>query len=120
MNGGGLFLSDGIVNALAVSGRGLYAGGHFTTAGGSPANRIANWDGSSWTALGSGISGDGTSPRFVSALAVSGSNLYEGGLFTAAGGIEATNIARWNGSSWSSLGKFAHELVFALAVSGND
>ena len=36
--------------ALAVSGGTLYAGGDFTTAGGSAANDIAQWNGSSWSA----------------------------------------------------------------------
>ena len=43
--------------ALAVSGTDLYAGGYFTTAGGVPANCIAKWNGSAWSALGSGMSG---------------------------------------------------------------
>ena len=41
--------------ALAVSGSTLYAGGDFTTAGGNAANYIAQWNGSSWSALGSGM-----------------------------------------------------------------
>ena len=43
------------MNALAVSGSALYAGGYFTTAGGTSANYIAQWNGSSWSALGSGM-----------------------------------------------------------------
>jgi hypothetical protein len=72
------------VSALAVSGGTLYAGGNFTTAtnSGSAAvtvNYIAQWDGSSWSPLGSGMNNP------VSALAVSGSTLYAGGGFTTAG-----------------------------------
>jgi hypothetical protein len=56
----------------------------------------------------------------VSALAVSGSDLYVGGDFTTAGGSAATNIAKWNGSSWSALGPGMNHGVSALAVSGSD
>ena len=53
---------------------------NFTAAGDDTnANYIAQWNGSSWLALGSGMNGD------VSALAVSGSTLYAGGEFTTAG-----------------------------------
>ena len=38
-------------------GHDLYAGGGFTTAGGVAANRIAKWNGSAWSALGSGMNG---------------------------------------------------------------
>lgn len=86
------------VNALAIDSSGhLYAGGTFTTAGGSAASNIAKWDGSTWSAVGSGT--DNT----IKALAVSGSDLFAGGLFTTAGGNTANLIAKWNGSSWSAM-----------------
>ncbi len=89
------------VRALAVDGSGnLYAGGNFTTAGGVTVNYIAKWDGTSWSALGSGMNGT------VYALAVDASgNLYAGGGFTTAGGVAANNIAKWNGTSWSALAR---------------
>src|SRR5207237_8615636 len=49
---------------------------------------IAKWDGSSWTALGSGVN------YAVYALAVSGSDLYAGGTFTTAGGKVSAYVAR--------------------------
>ena len=76
------------VVALAVLGTDLYAGGGFTTAGGSAAHYIAKWNGSSWSALGSGMNG------WVSALAVLGSDLYVGGDFTTAGGKVSAYTAR--------------------------
>src|SRR5206468_1832401 len=74
---------DNSVYALAISGSNLYAGGSFTNAGGTAANYIAKWNGSSWSALGSGIGGapPGYHPE-VLALAVLGSELYVGGIFT--------------------------------------
>ncbi|SPE58146.1 exported hypothetical protein [Verrucomicrobia bacterium] len=107
------------VYALAVSGTNLYAGGYFTTAGGVPATNIAKWDGSTWSALGSGMGGD-TQQNWVNALAVSGTNLYAGGSFSTAGGVPATNIAKWDGSAWSALGSGLNGYVEALAVSGTD
>jgi hypothetical protein len=99
---------------LAVSGNDLYAGGGFTIAGGVAATNIAQWNGSSWSALGSGVN------RGVLALAVTGSDLYAGGNFTQAGGVSANYIAKWDGSSWSALGSGMNTVVYALAVSGSD
>src|SRR5947208_6533990 len=93
------------VYALAVSGSDLYAGGDFTTAGGSAANYITKWNGSSWSALSSGMNSD------VFALAVSGSDLYAAGWFTTAGGSAANHIAKWNRSSWSALGSGTDSIV---------
>ncbi len=100
-----------------MSGNTLYAGGSFTTAGGVSASYIAQWNGSSWSALGSGMNG------IVEALAVSGSTLYAGGLFSMAGSVPANGIAQWDGSSWSPLGSGVSVAmtpgeVNALVVSG--
>src|SRR3989442_15431897 len=61
----------------------------------------ATFSDANWTTLGSGMGGPSPS---VYALAVSGSDLYVGSGFKTAGGIAATNIAKWNGSSWTNLG----------------
>jgi hypothetical protein len=127
--GGGVNGMQGI-RALTVfddgGGAALFAGGDFTFAGGNPANRIARWSGSSWTALGSGVDSLVQTP-VVQALSVfddgSGAALYAGGGFTSAGGISANRIARWSGSAWSALGSgiagspfYPPPSVFALAV----
>src|SRR5437867_8965131 len=88
----------GAVSDLAVSGSDLYAGGNFTSAGGLPAANIAKWNGSSWSALGSGMNDS------VHAVAVSGDNLYAGGDFSEAGGRDALHIAKWKGSDWNAVG----------------
>jgi hypothetical protein len=107
-------MNNSFVIALAVSGSDLYAGGDFTTAGGTTVNRIAKWNGSAWSALGTGMNAS------VYELVVSGSDLYAGGDFTTAGGVTANRIAEWNGSAWSALGTGMNAGVFALAVSGSD
>lgn len=87
------------------TGAALYVGGTFLLAGGQEVNRIAKWDGVSWSAM-PGTSGIGVNER-VRALAVyddgSGPALYVGGEFTEAGGEAAAYIARWDGTSWSTL-----------------
>jgi hypothetical protein len=52
------------------------------------ANYIAKWDGSSWSALGSGMN------NYVYALAPSASDLYAGGSFATAGGKVSAYVAR--------------------------
>jgi hypothetical protein len=100
------------VEALAVGADGtLYAGGRFTEAGGAPADYIARWDGTSWSALGSGMNDT------VLALAVGpDGTLYAGGLFTTAGGVPIPYVARWDGTSWSALGSGVNAAVWALAT----
>jgi hypothetical protein len=110
---------NGPVYALAVSGNVLYAGGVFTNAGGVTATWIAQWDGHTWSALGAGI-GDGKMPWQVSAVAASGKNCYVGGSFTNAGSVSASNIAKWDGSSWSPLGSGMNGPVEGLATVGAD
>jgi hypothetical protein len=96
-------IARGKVNALAYANGQLYAGGTFTNAGGITANRIAKWNGTSWSALGSGLIGT-SSAATVNGIAVSGDNVYVTGNFTNAGGVLATNVAVWNGSTWSAMG----------------
>lgn len=79
--------------ALALAGDDLYVGGDFRNVGGSGTNRIsasrvAKWNGTSWSALGSGMN------ESVEALVVSGKELFAGGRFTTAGGKPALYIAR--------------------------
>ena len=77
--------------SLAVSGSDLYAGGAPIFEGGIGANYISKWNGSRWTALGSGV---GNGYNGVYALAVSGSDLYAGGWFATAGGKVSAQVAR--------------------------
>src|SRR5207302_6152220 len=81
-----------------------YVGGGFLTAGGVSAKCVARWDGTGWYALGSGMNNGVNNP--VRAIGISGSNVYVGGEFTAAGGggVNANHIARWDGNQWYPLG----------------
>jgi hypothetical protein len=73
-----------------------------------------------WNALGSmPLSSD------VLAIAISGADVYAGGIFLNAGGdANGDYVAKWNGASWSALVTPGSPPlggpVFALAVSGGD
>jgi len=58
---------------------------------------------------------------YVYAIALSGSDVYVGGYFTTAGGVSASNIAKWNGATntWSALGSGVIGTVRAIVVSGS-
>ena len=107
---------NGTVTALAVIGTDLYAGGWFTTAGGIPALNIAKWDGSNWTALGSGISAAGA----INALAAMGNDLYATTyILDPALGGPGNIIAKWDGSNWSNLSTM-DDYVSSLLVDGSN
>ncbi|GAB3857174.1 hypothetical protein GCM10028822_30450 [Hymenobacter terrigena] len=106
------------VLALAVAPNGdVYVGGNFTQAGGLAASRIARWNGTAWSALGTGLNST------VSSLAVAGNgDVYAGGSFTQAGGVPANCVAKWNGTTWSALGAgaaYGIPNITALAIAPN-
>ncbi|HKE01198.1 MAG TPA: hypothetical protein VKE69_09325, partial [Planctomycetota bacterium] len=90
------------------SGPALFVGGLFATAGGAPAHSMAKWNGTSWSALGSGMSGGTLYPghAWVFTLSVfddgSGPALYAGGDFTTSPAGDA-NLAKWAGCPPSAL-----------------
>lgn len=89
---------------LALPNGQLIAAGEFSQIGGVPANNIARWTGTTWEALGSGLTlnaGQG----FINALErLPDGSIIAGGSFTTAGGAPASKIARWDGTTWSPLG----------------
>jgi hypothetical protein len=88
-----------VASALEVTPGALYVGGKFTDAGGiANADRIAKWNGSSWSAVSS--STEQIANGEVFAIAVAGGKVYAGGTFTNAGNSGADNLAVWNGTSW--------------------
>ena len=99
--------------ALAVSGSDLYVGGDFTTAGGGKRPIVAKWNGSAWSALGSGV--NGLSMRWRCRAAIS---MWEvrSPWRVAAARIGWPNGTAARGRPWVGL----NSRVNALAVSGSD
>jgi len=110
------------INALAVSGLTVYAGGGFWSIGGQTRNNIAALN----AATGAATAWDPNAFGEVDALAVSGSTVYAGGDFTSIGGqtrnrIAALDAATGAATDWnpSAEGSYYYVYVYALAVSGS-
>lgn len=101
---------NGGVNSMIVYNGKLIAAGAFDSADGMPAKNIAQWDGTSWSPLGSGVD------SIVTALTVYDGKLIVGGLIDSAGGIPVKDIAQWDGNSWSPLGSGISGYVYALTT----
>ncbi len=106
--------SSVLATAIAPNGD-VIIGGNFTSVSGVPANKIARWNGTAWSAL-----GDGLTNGYVDSLTVfPNGDVVAGGTFTTAGGNQASKIARWNGATWSALGAGFNNTVQALQVMPN-
>ncbi len=119
--GGNIPGVSGTVNAVAISptNGSVVVGGLFNFAGDNRIYTLARWDGSDWTALGTGF----PSGSIVYALAFDSSgNLYVGGKFTKAGGISVNNVARWNEGTlaWSAMGSGLSGTVRSLLVDSSN
>jgi len=113
-------MGDGIkaeVLTIAINSQGnLYAGC-------ASKDFIAKWDGHTWSNFGTNISNDSAGySQTVHAIAIdSKNNLYVGGRFTTIGGVNAKNIAKWDGTVWSALGKEIDcSSITALAIDSHD
>jgi hypothetical protein len=95
----------------------LYVGGSFTQVGGAtPANRIARWDGASWSNLNGGANNSVLVLREWLDPTLGATVLIAGGAFTSIGGVPASHIARWDGANWTALGSGTNQNVYVLTV----
>lgn len=110
---------NGPVTALASfdagTGAQLFAGGTFGSAGVATVANVAVWNGSSWGPIMQGLNGP------VAAMLAfddgGGDDLYVGGDFDTAGGaVFPDSIARWNGTSWETVGVGLPGGVLALTA----
>ena len=104
------------VSCISQADDGIYVGGLFTAAGKTLASRIARWDGTNWNDVGGGTMGGASSANRVLAIAGRNHEVFVGGTFTNVGGINVSNIARWDGFNWSNMGFGFDSSVTALAV----
>jgi hypothetical protein len=75
--------------------------------GGGPAERVARWNGQTWTVL---------AHVWAGALVDAGGELVVGGAFATIGGVPAQNVARFDGANWNAIGAGVPGPVRDLAV----
>ncbi|MCK7460970.1 MAG: hypothetical protein MZU84_02310 [Sphingobacterium sp.] len=95
--------NSGYINAIGVHGNDLLVGGYFYDIQGVWAWRIAKWNGSQWSNLGSGVSAEWINPSnpqdYVNAIVVIGNDVYVGGKFSYSGyDRNSSHIACWHES----------------------
>jgi hypothetical protein len=111
-------------NAMCVyddgSGPALFVAGSFDYAGIQLANNVAKWNGTTWEALGGGVTGGG--PPEVWALTVYDDGtapvLAVGGFFDHAGSVPANGLAFWHGptATWTAPPAANDGTIRALAA----
>lgn len=90
---------NAIVREVVISSsNAIYACGDFTLSGADTINRIALWNGATWTPLGSGCNAS-----VLSFDINTRGDLIAVGSFTQAGGVDTPGVALWNGSTWVNL-----------------
>ena len=130
----------GAIYAITIdSSDNVYVGGIFSAIPDYASNtailayNIAKWNGSVWSVLGT-TAANGTSSTVYAIAIDSNNNIYVGGLFSyvnytgsATGSTVANNIAKWSGSSWTTLGtgttstgNGTNAIVYALAIDSSN
>lgn len=89
----------------------VYCGFNAASISGVSASNIAMWNGSAWTALGSGVNGA------VNKIVIDSANdVHVFGEFTTAGGSAANRYAKWDGTAWSTIGTGYNGLVRTACI----
>lgn len=86
--------ANNFMRCLGSHGNDLVLGGTFSSVGGTPANLLARWNGSTWSSA--GITAAGYSVDAVAEL--------DGQLYIGINSGATTFVQRWNGTQWQGLG----------------
>ena len=96
----------------------LYAGGRYTSIGGV-SGMIARWTGQAWEPVGGGVS-QGSTFADIESIAVfndgTGPALYVGGWDLVPFQGNLCNVAKWDGTHWTSIGQYLGGRTTSLAT----
>ncbi len=97
------------------TGPSLFASGVLSVSGVTTGG-IARWNGSQWSALGSGPDGIINDLQVFDDGSNAGPQLYAAGQFVTIGGVTVNRVARWDGQAWHALSTGLPGTVTSLAV----
>ncbi|HTI71677.1 MAG TPA: hypothetical protein VMF06_17005 [Candidatus Limnocylindria bacterium] len=107
-----------VINTLASDqGGNLYAGGLFSQIDTAQVQNFAVRGAGGWSGLGCGLVEGSRSGAGYAMVRFNGKTIVAGA-FRSAGGVDAANIATWDGSRWGQLGAGLIGSVSALATDG--
>lgn len=104
------------VLTTAVTANGdLLAAGYFSAADGIPVESIARWNGTAWSAVGTGLGGPGNVSVTCITVGIGG-EIYASGSF----GFGTRGVARFDGTTWQVIGTCGpNDQVSALLIQPN-
>ncbi len=111
----GVGVMDSTMDAFTVYNNELYAGGYLGPWSHS-LGVIYKFNGTSWSPVGTGLTGSGFNGSEVNALTVYNSVVCVAGGFDTIGGVAANHIAYWNGTNWGTFGNGIYGNVYTLGV----
>ena len=94
----------------------LIIGGRFTTVGGVTCNNVARWNGSAWVAMGCLRNISAGDAGQVESFVEWEGELYACGDFETITGADADFFAKWNGSTWDTVGAGLGNNAWVLKV----
>jgi hypothetical protein len=112
LSGSSPFTPARVTGLVTLANGDLAVAGAFVSAGGTPVNNLARFDGNAWHALGNGDN----PPSLATAHAAPNGELFVGGDFATIGPLVARSIARFDGGAWRSLGDGVGAAVVAQTV----
>lgn len=104
---------------IAIFQNKIIACGEFDRVGNQSISGIMQWNGSQWTGLASGISGNipATAPvMFPHQMVIHNDQLFVAGNFRLAGGVTVNGIAMWDGENWHALGDGFNSTVYGIGI----
>ncbi len=100
--------NSSVAELTAKSNGNIVAAGGFTAVGNTLASGLAEWNGSTWSPISTGVSGS------IREMIADGNDVIIAGYFSYAGGVNVPNVAHWDGATFNALASGTAGPAYAL------